>query len=46
VDVVKLLLDKGAHIDAKSNDGTTALKLAVGNGKPDAAALLKEKGAQ
>ena len=45
MDVVKLRLDKGAHIDAKSNDGTTALKLAVGNGKPEVAALLRERGA-
>jgi ankyrin repeat protein len=41
-----LLLDRGANIEAKSNDGTTALKLAVGNGKTDAAALLRERGAQ
>jgi ankyrin repeat protein len=35
---VSQLLDQGAHINAKS-DGATALKLAVSNGKTEAAAL-------
>jgi ankyrin repeat protein len=43
---VKLLLAKGARIDAQSNDGTTALKLAISNGKTEVAALLREKGTQ
>ena len=46
IDVFRLLLDRGANINVKSNDGTTALKLAVNNGKPEVAALLREKGAQ
>ena len=45
IDVVKLLLDHGAQINAKSDDGTTALKLATNNGKTDVAALLRERGA-
>jgi ankyrin repeat protein len=44
-ELVKLLLDKGANINAKSDDGTTALILAVRNGKPEVEKLLREKGA-
>jgi ankyrin repeat protein len=34
--IVKLLLDRGANINDKSNDGTAALKLADNNGKTGA----------
>ena len=46
IDIVKLLLDRGANINARSDDGTTALKLAISNGKPDAEMLLRARGAQ
>jgi ankyrin repeat protein len=46
VDLVKLLLAKGANINAKSDDGATALKLAISNGKPEVEKLLWENGAQ
>jgi ankyrin repeat protein len=46
IDIVTLLLDRGANINAKSADGTTALKLADGNGKTEVAALLHARGAQ
>jgi len=45
MDIVKLLLDRGANIDARSDDGATALKLADGNGKTEVAALLRARGA-
>jgi ankyrin repeat protein len=38
-------LDRSADINARSDDGTTALKLADGNGKTEVAALLRAKGA-
>jgi ankyrin repeat protein len=44
MEIVKLLLERGADINAKSDDGTTALKLADGNGKTDVAALLRARG--
>lgn len=43
-EVVKLLLDGGANVNAKRNDGTPALKLADSNGKTKAA-LQQESGA-
>ena len=46
VAAVKLLLGKGVSIDARNEDGTTALKLAGNAGKTDAAALLRERGAK
>ena len=45
VDVVKLLLDKGADINALDNKGTTSLMLAVKNNSLPIAELLLERGA-
>jgi ankyrin repeat protein len=42
----KQLLKKGASINAKSDDGTTALKLSTRNGKTEVADLLRSRGAQ
>jgi ankyrin repeat protein len=44
-DVVKLLLDSGAKINARENGGKTALNLAVGAHKDETAKLLRAKGA-
>ena len=43
---VSALLDKGAKVDAKSNDGTTAMMLAMKNSKTEAVNLLRDHGAQ
>jgi ankyrin repeat protein len=45
VPVVKLLLKKGANVDAKDNNGDTALKLATTANNAEVVKLLKEKGA-
>jgi ankyrin repeat protein len=45
-EMVKLLLDKGANVEARSDDGTTALQLAVSNGNTEVVKLLREKGAK
>jgi ankyrin repeat protein len=45
-DVVKTLLDHGANVNNKSDDGTTALKLALQFNHSDIVALLRAKGAQ
>jgi len=42
---VKLLLEKGANIEAKNNNGNTALIWAAWNDKADVVKLLLEKGA-
>jgi ankyrin repeat protein len=44
-EVVLLLLDKGANIEAKDNDGSTALKWATDAGNTETANLLRLKGA-
>ncbi|KAI5849386.1 ankyrin repeat-containing domain protein [Morchella snyderi] len=45
VDMAKLLLEKGADVDAMSDYGQTALHAAAGGGHVDMAKLLLEKGA-
>jgi hypothetical protein len=42
-EVVRLLLAKGANIDAKNNKGETALMLAEGKGHTEIVKLLQEK---
>jgi len=46
IDAAKLLLDKGAKIDAKAAGGTTALHLAAQSGCLDMVNLLLSKGAK
>jgi ankyrin repeat protein len=43
-EVVKLLLAKGANMEAKNNAGTMALINAAANGNPDLVKLLLNKG--
>lgn len=43
--VVKAMLERGADVNAKDNEGETALRLAVTSGKTDVVKLLIEKGA-
>ena len=45
VEAARLLLEKGAAVDAQREDGVTALMLACQNGHVEAARLLLEKGA-
>jgi uncharacterized protein len=45
-DVVKLLLGKGADVNARNNINGTALMLAAPLGDPGTAKLLLEKGAE
>ena len=45
LDVVRLLLDKGADVNQARNDGTTALYIVCQNGYVDTARLLLENGA-
>jgi ankyrin repeat protein len=42
---VKLLLDKGANIEAKNNIGQTAMMKATDAGNTETANLLRERGA-
>ena len=42
---MRLLIDKGAQIDAKNGAGATALMAAASNGSPAAVQFLLEKGA-
>jgi hypothetical protein len=44
-DIVAALLDAGAAIDARRNDGRTAYALAVQSGQTESAALLQRRGA-
>jgi len=44
--VVKLLLEKGAELDSKDNDGQTPLLLAAAKGHEAVVKLLLEKGAE
>ena len=45
VEAARLLLEKGAAVDAQREDGITALMDACGRGQVEAARLLLEKGA-
>ena len=45
-DVVKLLIDKGAHVQAKANNGDTALSMAIRSKNTKLVTLLREKGAR
>ena len=45
MNIVKLLIDKGADVNAKTDDGMTALIVAAENGQADVAKLLIDKGA-
>jgi ankyrin repeat protein len=46
IEVMHLLLDRGAEIDASAQDGETALMLAAGDGRAEAVLLLLARGAQ
>lgn len=43
--IAKLLIDRGARVDARDNKGQTPLMWAAGNNKADVVALLLESGA-
>ena len=45
MEAARLLLEKGAAVDAKQEQGSTALMLACQDGQVEAARLLLEKGA-
>ena len=45
-EAVRLLLEAGADVHAKSNDGTTALITAVSEGHPEIVELLRKAGAR
>lgn len=44
--VAKLLIERGANVDARTNAGDTPLKYATARNNPDIAALLREHGAK
>ena len=44
--MVKLLVEKGADLDSKDNDGQTPLSYAVSKGREAVVKLLIEKGAK
>ena len=46
VDIIKALLDKGADVNIKANDGATALSWALKKGNTNTVALLKKAGAK
>ena len=45
IDIVKLLIEADAYVNTKDNYGGTALMLALEEGQPEIAKLLKEAGA-
>ncbi|WP_035375423.1 ankyrin repeat domain-containing protein [Pseudoduganella violaceinigra] len=45
LDIMKLLLERGAHVDAESPTGATPLMLAAQEGQEDAVSLLLDRGA-
>ena len=46
MDVAKLLIENGADVNAKDNDGVTALMQASENGHTEIVSLLKSAGAE
>ena len=46
LEVTRLLLDRGADLEARNGDGHTPLDLAEANDHPEVAALLRERGAR
>ena len=42
VDAIRLLVERGAKLDAKDEDGKTPRDAALGEDEPEAAALLEE----
>lgn len=46
LEMTRTLINHGARVNAKSDDGTTALQLAIDNKHPDVEELLRSKGAQ
>ena len=44
VDIVKALLDKGADVNIKAEDGSTALSWSLKKGNTETVALLKKAG--
>ena len=46
VDLIQMLLDSGADMNARSNGGETPLGTAVRAGRAEAAAFLRGKGAK
>ena len=45
-EIVSMLLEKGADVHAKDNDGTTALMFAHQEGYTDIVRMLKQNGAK
>jgi ankyrin repeat protein len=43
LDMVQLIVNEGANINAKDNDGMTPLNYAVKNGHKDVLAFLRDK---
>ena len=46
LEVVRVLLEHGADVEVKTNDGHTALQFADGEGRDKVVELLREYGAE
>jgi len=46
IEVAALLIEKGAGVNEKRNDGITALRFALANGRNEVAELLRRSGAR